>query len=82
MAERLEKKDAPRFLYKSTTQNKPFFNKDQIFVIKKVPFNNSYYWISKKGEENINNKRYIRQPFVLNNQFAQKWKLYLFILIN
>ena len=70
MAERLEKKDAPRFLYKSTTQNKPFFNKDQIFVIKKVPFNNSYYWISKKGEENINNKRYIRQLFVLNNQFA------------
>ena len=35
MAERLEKKDSPRFLYKSTTQNKLFFNKDQIFVIKK-----------------------------------------------
>ena len=58
----MKKKDAPGFLYKNTTQNKAFFNKDQIFVIiKRVPIYNSYYyWVSKGGEEKLNNNRYIR----------------------
>ena len=35
LAERLKKKDAPGRLYKSTTQNKSFFNKNKVFIIKK-----------------------------------------------
>ena len=35
LAERLKKKDAPGRLYKSTTQNRSFFNKDRIFILKK-----------------------------------------------
>ena len=52
LAKRLKRRDAPGFLYKSTTQNKPFFNKGQIFFIRKrVPIDNSYYyWVSKEGE--------------------------------
>ena len=41
LAERLKKKDAPGKLYKSSTQNKTFFNKDKIFII------------TKKGASNI-----------------------------
>ena len=35
LAERLKKKDAPGRLYKATTENIPFFNKNQIFTIYK-----------------------------------------------
>ena len=35
LAERIKKKDAPGKLYKPTTQNKSFFNKDKIFIVKK-----------------------------------------------
>ena len=35
LAERLKKKDAPGRLYKSISQNKSFFNKEKIFIIKK-----------------------------------------------
>ena len=35
LSERIKKKDAPGKLYKSTTQNKSFFNKDRIFIVKK-----------------------------------------------
>ena len=34
-AERIKKKDAPGKLYKPTTQNKSFFNKDKIFIVQK-----------------------------------------------
>ena len=35
LAERLRKKDAPGKLYKSTTENRPFFNRNRIFTINK-----------------------------------------------
>ena len=35
LAERIKKKDTPGKLYKPTTQNKSFFNKDKIFIVKK-----------------------------------------------
>ena len=52
LAKKLKRRDALGFLYKSTTQNKTFFNKGQIFFIRKrVPIDNSYYyWVSKEGE--------------------------------
>ena len=48
LAERLKKKDAPGKLYKSSTQNKTFFNKDKIFIITKkvqATSNDWYYWL-------------------------------------
>ena len=36
LAERLRKKDAPRNLYKSTTQNISFFNTEEIFIVRNV----------------------------------------------
>ena len=35
LAERLWKKDTPGKFYKSLTQNKPYFNKNEAFVIRK-----------------------------------------------
>ena len=50
LAERIKKKDAPGVLFKSTTENIPFFNKKEIFKItKRILINNIYnYWIKKK----------------------------------
>ena len=73
LAERLKKKDAPGSLFKSTTENIPFFNRKEIFIVRKVlPMQNSSYnyWISKSSEGEIINKRFLRQElFALKNQF-------------
>ena len=62
LAERFKKKDAPGTLYKSTTENMPFFNREQIFIVRKVlPKINSYdYWISKTEGGVIIEKRFLR----------------------
>ena len=67
-----EKKDAPGTLYKSTTENMPVFNREQIFDVRKVsPKTNSYdYWISKTEDGVIIDKTFLRQElFALKNQF-------------
>ena len=72
LASRLKKKDAPGVLYKSTTENKPFFNKKQIYTVKKiVKINDIFnYWISKEGKDQIIPNRFFREElFALNNQF-------------
>ena len=73
LAERLKKKDAPGSLFKSTTENIPFFNRKEIFIVRQVlPMQNSSYnyWISKSSEGEIINKRFLRQElFALKNQF-------------
>ena len=72
LAERLRQKDAPGNLYKSTTENMSFFNREQTFVVRKVvPRDDSHdYWISKTEKGEIIDKRFLRQElFVLNNQF-------------
>ena len=62
LAERIKKKDAPNFLFKSTTENIPFFNKKEIFKISKYVLNdNTYnYWIKTENDKNID-KRFIRE---------------------
>ena len=83
LAERLIKKDAPGVFYKRTTENKPFFNRDEIFLIRRIAFiDNSYnYWISKTVNGEIINKRFLRQElFALKEQFIWKWILFLFII--
>ena len=43
LAERLKKKDTPGTLHKSTTENMSFFNREQIFIVRKIlPKINSY----------------------------------------
>ena len=72
LAKRLRKKDALHNLYKSTTENISFFNREEIFIVRKVlPQENSYnYWISKMADGEIINKRFLRQElFALKNQF-------------
>ena len=45
LAERLRKKDEPGKLYESTTENRPFFNRDRIFTInKRVWIGDSIYY--------------------------------------
>ena len=73
LTERL-KKDTPKHLYKSTTENISFFNREQIFVVRRVvktSEGNYLYWILKEGNNKIIDKRFLKQElFPLNDQFA------------
>ena len=79
LAEGLKKKDAPGKIFKRSTGNIPFFNRNRIFTIyKKVKLNNnSYlYWL----KENKREGRFLRQElFALSNQFL-RWDQVLSIL--
>ena len=73
LASRLKKRDAPGVLYKSTTENKPFFSRKQVYVVRKVlQVADTYmYWISKEGQQDkiIPNRFFRQELFALNNQF-------------
>ena len=59
LAERLKKKETTKHLYKSTTENVSFFNREQIFVVRKVAKtskDNYLYWISKESNDKITHK--------------------------
>ena len=50
LAERLKKKDAPGNLYKASSENMSFFNRDSVFTIyKRAKLNNStyLYWVEE-----------------------------------
>ena len=52
LAECLRKKDTPGRLYKSTTENKSFFNRDRTFIISersKLNNNTYLYWLKENG---------------------------------
>ena len=73
LAERLKKKDTPGNLYKASTDNIPFFNRNSIFIIyKRAKLNDGIYlyWIEENGKEIEG--RFLRQElFALNNQFLR-----------
>ena len=73
LAERLKKKDTPGNLYKASTDNIPFFNRNSIFTIyKRAKLNDGIYlyWIKENGKEIEG--RFLRQElFALNNQFLR-----------
>ena len=73
MAERLRRKDAPGNLYKVSTYNIPFLNRNRIFTIyKRAKLNNGIYlyWVEEEGEKV--DGRFLRQEiFALNKQFAK-----------
>ena len=67
LASRLKKKDEPGRFYKSSTENRPYFNREKIFKIThRLKRENAkyFYWLDNlKG-------RFIREElFALNNQF-------------
>ena len=68
LAERLKKKDAPGNLYKASTDNMSFFNRDRIFTIyKRAKLNNGtyLYWVEEDGKKI--NGRFLRQElFAIN----------------
>ena len=72
LSERLKKKYAPGKLYKASTQNKTFYNKNRVFIIRKrlkSLDNVWYYWLSEANKEIISN-RFIRQElFALKEQW-------------
>ena len=73
LSERLKKKDAPGKLYKATTQNKSFFDKNKIFIVKKriKTLNDGwYYWLAEEKSNKINKFRFVRQElYALNEQW-------------
>ena len=74
LSERLKKKDAPGKLYKATTQNKSFFNKNKIFIVKKriKTLNDGWnYWLAEEKSNKINKFRFVRQElYALNEQWT------------
>ena len=71
LASRLKKKDSPGILYKSTTENKPFFSRKQIYIVRKIvqvskTFN---YWVSEEGGEQLTGRFFREELFALKNQF-------------
>ena len=72
-AELLRKKDAPGRLYKSTRENKSFFNRDRTFIISersKLNNSNYLYWL-KENSRKIKNSFLRQEPFALKNQFVE-----------
>ena len=62
LTERLKKKDAPGNLYKASTDNMPFFNRDRIFTVyKRAKLKNGtyLYWVEEDGKKI--NGRFLRQ---------------------
>ena len=73
LAERLRKKDTPGNLYKASTDNIPFFNRNRIFTIyKRAKLNNGIYlyWVEEDGEK-IDGRFFTEELFALNNQFLR-----------
>ena len=55
LGERLNKMDARKKFYQSSTQNKSFFNKKQLFTIRKRKkiSHVHYYWLSKEDSNRL-----------------------------
>ena len=73
LAKRLRKKHAPGILYKASTDNIPFFNRERIFTIyKRVMLNNGtyLYWVEEKIEK-IDGRLLRQELFALNCQFEK-----------
>ena len=71
LAETLKKKDAPGRLYKSTTENRPYFNRNRIFTINKrvLMGGNTYYYGLKENGQEVKNQFLREEIFALNGQF-------------
>ena len=74
LAERLKKKDAPSKLFKSSTDNTPFYNREKIFTIykrAKLDNGNYLYWIEDENNNKIEGRFVREELFALRNQFEE-----------
>ena len=74
LSSRLKKKDPAGQFYKSTTENRPFFDRNRISTIKNCTNINgiNYYWITEN--DRTIKERFLREElFALKNQFL--WKM-------
>ena len=73
LPERLKKKDVPGYLYKPSTENLPFLNRNRIFTIyKRAKLNNGtyLYWVEENSKKI--DVRFLRQElFAVNDQFEK-----------
>ena len=66
LAKRLRKKDLPGNLCKSTTENISFFNREEIFIVRKVLSKED----SKTADSKMISKTFLQQEsFTLKNKF-------------
>ena len=73
LAERLRKKDSPGNLYKASTENMPFFNRNRIFTMyKTAKLNNGtyLYWVEEEGKK-INGRFLSQELFAIIKQFEK-----------
>ena len=70
LAERL-KKIAPGRLYKSTTENRPYSNRNRIFTINKhvLTGDKTYYYCLKENGQEVKNQFLREELFPLSGQF-------------
>ena len=73
LVKRLKKKDTPGNLYKASTENMSFFNRNRIFTIyKRVKLNNGTYLCWVEEDSNKINGRFLRQElFAINKKFEK-----------
>ena len=70
MAERLNKKDVSGSLYKPSTENMPFFNRNGIFKRAKLNNGIDLYWVEENSKKI--DGRFLRQElFAINDQFQK-----------
>ena len=71
LTERLKKKGAPNKLFKASTENMPFFDRNRIFTLyqrAKLDTDSYLYWVEEDGKKIKG--RFLRQElFALNQQF-------------
>ena len=70
LVERFKEKDAPGNLFKSTTDNIPYFNRNRIFTIYKwAKLNNGSYlcWVEEDSQK-VKGQFLRQELFALNNQ--------------
>ena len=73
LADQLRKKDAPGRLYKTTIENKNFFNRDRIFKISeksKLNNNTDLSWLKENGRK-IRNRFSRQELFALKDQLVE-----------
>ena len=72
LAEIIRKKSAPGKFYKQYVQHISYFNKENIFSIRKKQkiHKNSYYWLKDPQNNRLTKRFQSTKLFAINNNFA------------
>ena len=72
LEERVKKKSAPNKFYKHSVQNITFFNKDTVYIIRKIQTIKyvTYYWVTNtKNNKNVTKRFQQSKFFVIKSNF-------------